>query len=305
MTARQLYEACLIELNKTQAPNLILEDFNYLANKAVHQYINKRYNVYDLNQQTTDDLRVLKNTVILKPNKLVDDATPNYYEFYGASYEVNLPNDYFHILNCICNFKTNQTFKCYDSTTHLQVGAKRLTSDMWSQVINNFYMRPTYKNPYYFINNLGKSDVGTETIQANINTDSQSVKMDGSSEFNPRTIVIGNKENLVERISENNNEMQRYGNSSNVRLEIRYGKDAKLFTLETVFVDYLRTPQYIRLTSTQIDKTTDTSQMLEFPDYVCYEIIKELVLLIMENSKDQRTQSFNSVNQAIPSGQQN
>jgi hypothetical protein len=35
MTARQVYEGVLIELNKTKAPNLLLEDFNYLFNKAV------------------------------------------------------------------------------------------------------------------------------------------------------------------------------------------------------------------------------------------------------------------------------
>jgi len=35
MTARKLYEAILIELNKENAPNITLEAFNYLANKAV------------------------------------------------------------------------------------------------------------------------------------------------------------------------------------------------------------------------------------------------------------------------------
>lgn len=50
MTARELYEALLIELNKVQAPNILLEDFNYFANKAIYQYINKRYNIYDVNQ---------------------------------------------------------------------------------------------------------------------------------------------------------------------------------------------------------------------------------------------------------------
>jgi len=34
MTARKLYEAVLIELNKENAPNILLEQFNYFANKA-------------------------------------------------------------------------------------------------------------------------------------------------------------------------------------------------------------------------------------------------------------------------------
>jgi hypothetical protein len=35
MTSRQLYEGVLIELNKVNAPTLLLEDYNYLANKAI------------------------------------------------------------------------------------------------------------------------------------------------------------------------------------------------------------------------------------------------------------------------------
>ena len=44
MTARQVFEATLIELSKIQAPALKLYEFNYLFNKAINQYINKVYN---------------------------------------------------------------------------------------------------------------------------------------------------------------------------------------------------------------------------------------------------------------------
>ena len=69
MTARQVFESTLIELSKVQAPALKLYEFNYLFNKAINQYINRVYNKYDLNQQTTDDLRVLKSTAYLTPVK--------------------------------------------------------------------------------------------------------------------------------------------------------------------------------------------------------------------------------------------
>ena len=62
MSTRELYEGVLIGLNKENASNILLEDFNYFANKAINNYTNKRYNIYDINQQTTDDLRVLKGT---------------------------------------------------------------------------------------------------------------------------------------------------------------------------------------------------------------------------------------------------
>jgi hypothetical protein len=35
MTARQIYEAMLVELNKVEAPSLLLEDYNYFLNKAI------------------------------------------------------------------------------------------------------------------------------------------------------------------------------------------------------------------------------------------------------------------------------
>ena len=44
MTIRQLYDNVLSELNKVEAPSMLLEDFIYFANKAVQQYANKTYN---------------------------------------------------------------------------------------------------------------------------------------------------------------------------------------------------------------------------------------------------------------------
>jgi len=72
-----------------------------------------------------------------------------------------LPLDYLHILNCICNFKVRKQIKCYDAGTYVQFGAFRLTSDIWSKIINNFYMRPSYKKPYFFIHNVNKINDGS------------------------------------------------------------------------------------------------------------------------------------------------
>nr|DAM35500.1 MAG TPA: hypothetical protein [Bacteriophage sp.] len=38
-----------------------------------------------------------------------------------------------------------------------------------------------------------------------------------------------------------------------------------------------------------MDLTEDTSQIMEFPDYVCQEIINELTLLVMARDADPRT----------------
>ena len=311
MTARQVYEGVLIELNKVEAPSLLLEDFNYLFNKAVYQYINTRYNIYDINQQTTDDVRVLKATAIL-PVKLAadaytgDDITGNGVTasnaLYGATYEVILPSDYLHILNCVCNYKVKKQFKCYNPDSFVQFSARRLTSDLWSQIINNFYMRPMYKRPYFYIHNVNTNVANpTNPYQASANSGTDitsATTSDGTTTVTgglPKTIKIGN--NAVDAVERSG--QIRFGNTSQVRMEIRYGKDTSLFELVNVYIDYLKTPQNIRLTQEQLDLTEDTSQMMEFPDYVCQEIINVLVKLVMENSSDSRLQTHIPVNTTI------
>lgn len=311
MTARQVYEGVLIELNKVEAPSLLLEDFNYLFNKAVYQYINTRYNIYDINQQTTDDVRVLKATAIL-PVKLAADAyadngvTGNGVTasnaLYGATYEVILPSDYLHILNCVCNYKVKKQFKCYNPDSFVQFSARRLTSDLWSQIINNFYMRPMYKRPYFYIHNVNTNVANpTNPYQASANSGTDitsATTSDGTTTVTgglPKTIKIGN--NAVDAVERSG--QIRFGNTSQVRMEIRYGKDTSLFELVNVYIDYLKTPQNIRLTQEQLDLTEDTSQMMEFPDYVCQEIINVLVKLVMENSSDPRLQTHIPVNTTI------
>lgn len=316
MTARQVYEGVLIELNKVEAPSLLLEDFNYLFNKAVYQYINTRYNIYDINQQTTDDVRVLKATAIL-PVKLAanaytgdgvtgdgitGDGVTASNALYRATYEVILPSDYLHILNCVCNYKVKKQFKCYNPDSFVQFSARRLTSDLWSQIINNFYMRPMYKRPYFYIHNVNTNVANpTNPYQSatNSGTDiTSATTSDGTTtvtEGLPKTIKIGsNAVDAVERSGQ-----IRFGNTSQVRMEIRYGKDTSLFELVNVYIDYLKTPQNIRLTQEQLDLTEDTSQMMEFPDYVCQEIINVLVKLVMENSSDPRLQTHIPVNTTI------
>ena len=91
----------------------------------------------------------------------------------------------------------------------------------------------------------------------------------------------------------------RYGNSSNVRLEVRYGQDDSVFKLVGIIIDYIKAPQFIRLTQEQLDRTEDTSQILEFPDYICQEIINELVKIILENTSDPRMQTQPAVSMSI------
>lgn len=335
MTARDLYFDALIELNKVQAPSLILEEYNYFLNKAISQYINLSYNSYDAAQISSDNLRVLKATQSLKPKKIEKEVYGGGVN-YDNIWEVELPPDYYHILNCLVTFNVNKKYSCYDAGTTVEFPARRLTSDMWAQVINNAYMKPSYKVPYFFIHNVNtRNDEGTYNLPTNEYKDVDSVLGKGTDpkvtvKIENGKIVLCNDEQIVpskqtisidglsrklyadmyDGIEEDQPQSQRlpghrYGNHSSVRMEIRYGNDASIFEPAMVRVDYLKTPQYIRLTQEQLDRTEDTSQIIEFPDYVCQEIINVLVKLIMENASDPRLQTNMAINQTIASpGQQ-
>ena len=154
MTSKQLYEHVLTELNKVNAGTLLLSDFNYLSNKGIQQYVNKRYTPYEMDQQTSDDLRVLKSTAILKPEECDKyGASP----FRRGTYQVNLPDDYLHILNCTCIFKADKDNRCDEAGRYVEYGAIRLTADIFPTISRNAYTRPQYRHPYYYIHNVNSS----------------------------------------------------------------------------------------------------------------------------------------------------
>lgn len=324
---------------------MLLEDFNYFINKSINQYVNKRYNIYDVNQQTTDDLRVLKATAILPvtPPYKIENGERKYSGVYkdlaevskigsaglfDATYEVTLPLDYLHLLNCICIYKMNKNYKCYDAGNYVQFPAKRLTADAWSIIVNDYYNRPLPQRPYYYIHNVNTStnlptnpiSVSEDGTEGKGTITSDTTGTDISTYYNYRnsvTDIVSQQEvytkgtNLPRqiRLSQGGAKTDtsvverepgfRYGNATNVRMEIRYGSDNTVFELEKVLVDYIKAPQTIRLTQEQVSLTEDTSQIMEFPDYVCQEIINELVRLVMENTADPRLQTNSIVTQSI------
>jgi hypothetical protein len=247
MTELDLYKNALIEINKLEAPSMLLEDYNYFINKAIQQYVNKVYNKYDMTQQTTDDLSALKRTVILNINE-----SESYMAMERKFYYCNLPKDYLHILNCIVTFdnfddEEDTKNKCcknnFDSKKEKSVLARRLTADQYPSIVINAYLKPTHKRPYFFINQGPNS---TESV-----------------------------------------------------LEIRVGNEKTKKIPKTVYVDYLKVPKTIQLTDDDLESDFDTTANLEFPEYVCFEIVNEFVKLLLENAGDPRLQTNIPINQSI------
>lgn len=297
MTARQIWKAALIELSKINAPSLLLSEYNYYINKAIQQYINKQYNIYDINQQTSDSLRVLKSEATLVPTDIKDPI-------FKATYTVTLPSDYIHLLNCVCIYTVNGNYECYDDSNVVAFAARRLTSDSWSRVMDDYYNRPLPERPYYYIHNVNQqvnlptnqysSTTPGSTDQVWTGTENTSEGYTSKVEF-PRVITLNGESTTVV----NKPAGLRHANASGIRMEIRYGYDNRVFTLSEVRIDYIKAPQFIRLTKEQVDQTQDTSQIMEFPDYVCNEIINELVRLLMHRDADPRLQSQPSVTESI------
>lgn len=391
MTAKQIYEATAIELSKIQAPTLKLYEFNYFFNQAIRQYVNKIYNIYDLNQQTTDDLRVLKATATLLPYEFKSTGNTAIDYLHRGTYFVDMPDDYLHLLNCICLFDVNKRKECWDEGDVMVVGATKLTADSWSSIVDDVYNRPSKKHPYYYIHNqndiyLDSStfvptdrngqlptniDSSTATVSSgnatdklhdmsldpvqsqvlsaaylastvpgavanNVITAAQGVfgltadmtsvitgitattAQDAFSElcanqfYNPnhvnfnRTFNYDNAGTVEQYSTIEKPAGSRHTNSSKVRIEIRCGRDkSNVFSLSAVQIDYVKAPQYIRLTQEQLDSDEDISQIMEFPDYVNQEIVNELVNLVMRKINDPSLQAHIQMTQSIarPTGQ--
>lgn len=251
MTWRELYEYALIEVNKLKAPSLLLEDYNYFINKAVQQYMNLVYNRYDINQQSNDDLRVLTTTKVYNQGDIGDNT-------------VTLPSDYVHLLNCIVTVSppSNSNNKCSNSeTSGYRTAAKQLTSDRYAGILNNYYLKPDVKRPYYM---LKSSDTMVQsTLQEPADVD-----------------------------------YNRVANVYNSLLKIECGNGS----VSKIEIDYVRAPQKIELTDEHIFSIDADSPHLEFPDYVCFEIVNIFTKLLMENAGDPRLQTNPAVNNTISGG---
>lgn len=56
---------------------------------------------------------------------------------------------------------------------------------------------------------------------------------------------------------------------------------------------------YVSMDQDDLIEEEDGTQVLEFPDYVCYEIINIYVRLLLENAGDPRLQTNIPINQTI------
>jgi len=296
MTARELYEGVATELNKLSAPEIFLDEFNYYANKGVLQYVEKRYNLYDTNQQTSDDLQALRKPLtITSPNITLAGQTytaMNGLELTEAIYDVTLPANYLHLTKCAVQFTLQKNYQLSSAGYILRRPAKRLTDDMENSIMENAFQKPSPKRPFFqlmsnpnqvledwFINSSYDNAVVLDAINKKAGDEDAHNAFDdadGDGALDSGEVFTGPK------------------------MQIQYGRDISTFALTGVDIVYLKTPRYVKLTPEQIDTTEDRSQLLEFPNYVCNEIVKEILALVMYRDGDPRLQAHAAIQSSIP-----
>lgn len=286
MTELELYTNALIEQNKLEAPTLTIEEYNYLINKAIIQYINLTYARFDLNQQASDDLRWLQRSVeldVTKQSKIIHPMEE-------ANYVCRLPADYFHVLNCTVHFapkcgEPQNASKCRpiddDGLNGTFSLCRRLTANQFPAIIQNAYLKPTYKRPYFYINtSLDGGKVSAQLEAVNI-LDPCSTNECWQDEVNSILNLPSYSESSTEKL-----------------MEIRCGKNRGFYP-DVAYVDYIRLPKIINLTWEQVQSVEDTTSECEFPNAVAYEIINIFVRLLFENAGDERLQTHFAINQTI------
>lgn len=351
MTVREVYEAVLVEINKVNAATFTVEEFNYMLNKAILAFTNEKYNFFAVNQQLSDDLRVLLKDAKFNYNKdsagsTRVDATYNpirgkvYSLVTGQNTKLNVssvadlsvgsviklapdsPTEFTVSAVTTTSYPYTVTFNSdisaalvgqelylktpnvgitYDyqigsevetsdgilnltlpSSDYLHIlscrvfwkglkpngqgaylvyGGKRMTFDIQNVIQNNVYMRPNFNRPYYRVHD-NTMNAGIEKI-----TDLASYKA--------------------------------YQNKP--RIEVHVGKPNAIMTLDRIVIDYIKIPEVAILNDIDIFTAgADTSQVLEFPDYLKNEIVKRVTDYMLENMGSPRAGSHPQFNQEIP-----
>lgn len=268
MTQRDFYDAILYELNQYNGPDFLLEDFIYWGNKSIDNYVKKRYNVYDVNQQVTDDLAELKGSVVVTPSITRDNTTKNITAITGImegdetknplpistakfnnknlSFEFELPDSYYHTTDVIVNYTVvNDSLKCkgYRQGDTFSIDADRIPAGQLKLIQSKPFLMANYRRPYYFI----------------LNAQGKSVP----------------------------------------KMRIMAGNISPTFEFQSIDVFYVKLPSKLTLTQDQIDSTSDTSDEMEFNDPQVREIIKECTTLLLATWGDPRIQSKPIVDQAV------
>jgi len=276
MTVRELYRNTLIELNKEEASALYVEDFLYYANKAVNWYVNARYNSYDTSQQVGDDLRVLK--VGPEEIDLANTGKAKCLDKCGTK-------------NADCKAVCDQII---DDTVSKGLCHKKcnvVNAECVSKCNNNL-LRLEY-DYRHLLNCI--IEVKLHSYAFGCEQKPNSVKS-----YSAKRMTSDRKAAILNNVYLEPTFYRPYYDIVGDNLELLVGDDDKdKFNVKSVKIEYLKNPRELKLLNEQLLIPEDTSDELEFPEYVCVEILNAVVMLVMEQAGEPRLATNMQVNQSI------
>lgn len=277
MTAKQMIDYALIEQNKIEAPSLEIIQYNYFLNKSIDNVLKLNYGYYDINQHQTDKLYPLKKRVKISLDTSNMDGTismdtgnaaktyssttiPLYLTERGIKFL--LPDDYWHLLSAklVMRPKNSNTsgVNCNTNGAYgntIERALKRGTSDILAASLNNAYNRPAI---------FGRSGPGIVYYEI---TD------------NPREPIHIPYSNSIPGIN-------------NGEIEIITGLRHNSLDFDSVVFDYVKVYDIVNITEDQLfldveaGGPEDVSQVMEFTNSLCRDIITELVKQLAGNAKE-------------------
>lgn len=163
-TSRQAYIDILTELLKEEAPTLYLEDFLYYYNKAISEYMKTRYELFEVTQQLSDDLRSWKKD--FNTGDLIVPIDSIYETREKTEGKTDL---YRHLLGCIISATVTRPISKCDQRAGTTASYKvtRMSSEIKSGILNNVYLEPRFYRPYFeVIGNSIKINIGDKDIKS-------------------------------------------------------------------------------------------------------------------------------------------
>lgn len=339
MTAREVYEATLVEANKVNAPTFTIEEFNYLATKSLLAFGNERYNFYNVNQQLSDDLRVLLKTAKFSFNADTWNPTTSKVVTVDADGSGSPDGIYVSSLNDIKSGDTVATtdtgansFSVSVDYANAEYPYQISTTDRGVSPGSKLYIRQSKLTDGDFVADITTDRVLSLTLPASdyfhilsVRTYWSGRKTNGASAklvFPAKRLTydmlnqIENNVYMRPRYSrpyfmvydnEMNGGVQGFdlstygGNQNRPKIDIHVGTEHKGIKLERVEIDYLKMPEKVVLDEIDIwSSGADGSQVLEFPDYLLNQFVRRITDYILEINRDQRVPGHAALNQEIP-----
>lgn len=262
-----LYEAVLKELNQDNAPSFEIDDFLHYFNKAIEEYTNLRYKMFELNQQTLDDLSTFKREVSLDLTLKAPLITGvNHTEAAGF---ISALSEYKHTTAVVVQMVYVANKGCNVPGDFYFEDAKRLDSDKQQMTLTSYYHQPNAKRLYYKIVNLFGEEATSEN-EFVIMFDVPRKKRNG--------VIVGAVEDYVVPS----------------RAMVHYIK-----TPDKVTIAYDIETGDIDLENSSVFVGAGRNYDDVVPYYVWNEIIKICVTLFLEQQERGRVQSYPIINRTI------